>query len=301
MTFTRFGLLASALLVGLAVQPAFAEDAASPNTASEAAAFDAAIGATQPFKNYPSPWPLQHLIKPGVLTVGTTGAAPPRTFVDPQTSQLTGSYVDLFKKIGSDLGLKVEFVQIEWAGILPGLAANRFDLACDGASWTPERLGSDQFLLTSPTGLNATVGIALKSSGIKTFEDIKDKTVGGVRGEIYFEGAKKAIPTAKSTEFPGLQESLLGLQNGQSDVIVTNLSNALNILQSAPNKSDLTLVGPALEVFPQSLCVNPKEADLLVAVNVLLGNYRADGSLSKMIGAYATSTAEVDLLGKIGY
>ncbi|WP_171060718.1 ABC transporter substrate-binding protein [Poseidonocella sp. HB161398] len=290
----KTGLATSALALMLAAVPALAQDAA-------ATAFEQAIGAPQPVKNYPAPWPLKNLIKDGVLTVGTTGASPPRTFVDPATSELTGSYVELFEKLAEDLGLEIEFVQLEWAGILPGLAAGRFDLACDGASWNPERLGSDQFLMTSPTGLNATVGITTKDSGVTSFEDVGDAVVGGVRGEIYFEGAKKALPEAETAEFPGLQESLMGLMNGQAGVIVMNLSNALNTLEESPVKDQLAMVGPALEVFPQSLCVNPNEPDLLVAVNTMLGNYRADGSLSALIGKYATSTAEVDLLNRIGY
>lgn len=291
---TRAWLSATALSFALTTAPAFAQDTGA------ASAFEEAIGAPQPFLNYPKPWALKNLIKDGVLTVGTTGASPPRTFVDPVSGELTGSYVELFTKLAEDMGLEVEFVQLEWAGILPGLAAGRFDIACDGASWNAERLGSDQFLMTSPTGINATVGITLKSSGITTF-DQGGFTLGGVRGEIYFEGAKTKLPEAESIEFPGLQESLLGLQNGQAQVIVMNLSNALSTLESAPNKDDLVMVGPALEVFAQGLCVNPNEPDLLVAVNTLLGNYRADGTLSALVGKYATSTAEVDLLNRIGY
>ncbi len=291
---TKALISAAALAAGLTALPAKAQEAAATT------AFEDAIGAPQPFLNYPKPWPLKHLIKDGVLTVGTTGASPPRTFVDPVSGELSGSYVELFGKLAADLGLEVEFVQLEWAGILPGLAAGRFDIACDGASWNAERLGSDQFLMTSPTGLNATVGITLKSSGISTF-DQGGFTLGGVRGEIYFEGAKTKLPEAESIEFPGLQESLLGLQNGQAQVIVMNLSNALSTLESAPNKDDLVMVGPALEVFAQSLCVNPNEPDLLVAVNTLLGNYRADGTLAELVGKHATSTAEVDLLNRIGY
>lgn len=287
--FTKALLCSAVLALGAAAQ---AEEPAID--------FESVLGPAQPFAGYPSPWPLANLVTDGVLTVGTTGASPPRTFVDPVSGKLTGSYVDLFSKIAGDLGLKVEFVQLEWAGILPGLAAGRFDIACDGASWNAERLGSEQFLMTSPTGVNATVGLALKSSGITSFEQ-GGFSLGGVRGEIYFEGAKAALPDAAAMEFPGLQESLLGLQNGQAQVVVLNLSNALNVLATAPNKDDLTLVGPALQVFPQGLCVNAKEPDLLVAVNTLLGNYRADGTLSGIIGAYATSTAEVDLLGRVGY
>lgn len=284
---------AAAVAVCLSASPAAAQENAT-------AAFESAIGAPQPYRNYPKPWPLKNLVKEGVLTVGTTGASPPRTFVDPVSGKLTGSYVDLFGKLAEDLGLKIEFVQLEWSGILPGLASGRFDLACDGASWNTDRLGSDQFLMTSPTALNATVGIALKSSGKTSFEQ-GGFSIGGVRGEIYFEGAKKKLPNAGAIEFPGLQESLLGLQNGQAEIVVMNLSNALNILDSAPNKDDLVLVGPALEVFAQGLCVNRSEPDLLVAINTMLGNYRADGTLSSIVGKYATSTAEVDLLNRIGY
>jgi ABC-type amino acid transport substrate-binding protein len=263
--------------------------------------FEAALGAPRAIEAYPKPWPLKNLVKKGTLTVGTTGASPPRTFVDPATGQLTGSYVDLFRKIGEDLGLTVEFVKLEWSGILPGLASGRFDLACDGASWNKDRLGSDQFLMTAPTAVNATVGLALKRSGITAFSTATGKRLGGVRGEIYFESARKALPGSAVTEFPGVPESLMGLQNGQVDLVATNLSNALSILATAPNKGDLVLVGPALEVFAQSLCVNPKQPDLLVAVNTLLGNYRADGTLKSIVAKYATSAAEVELLARIGY
>src|SRR5690349_12431219 len=133
-------VLAAALAVPVVMASAQAQDMS---------AFQEALGQPKPFTNIPKPWPLKKLVTAGKLTVGTTGSSPPRTFVDPASGQLTGSYVELFKKIGADLGLEVEFVRLEWAGILPGLAANRFDLACDGASWTAERLGSSQFLMTS--------------------------------------------------------------------------------------------------------------------------------------------------------
>jgi ABC-type amino acid transport substrate-binding protein len=269
--------------------------------AQDSSAFTAALADTKGFQSLPKPWKFSNLVKEGVLTVGTTGASPPRTFVDPATSKLTGSYVELFSKLAADLGLKVEFVQLEWAGILPGLAANRFDLACDGASWTSERLSSTQFLMTAPTAVNATVALTRKDTGIKTFADAKTADLGGVRGENYFEGAKTSLPEAPATEFPGMQESLIGLQNGQVKLVAMNLSNALNVLATAPNKDELALVGPALQVYPQGLCVNPKEPDLLVGINTLLGNYRADGSLKAIITKFGGSAAEVEMLDKIGY
>lgn len=287
----RTMMVASILAIGMM-------GGAGAQTASQ---FEAILGPPTPFASYPKPWPLKKLVTAGKLTVGTTGASPPRTFIDPATNQLTGSYVDLFRKLASDLGLQVEFVRLEWAGILPGLGANRFDMGCDGASWNAERLGSAQFLMTSPTAVNATVGLTRKDTGIKTFSDAQGKMLGGVRGEIYFESARKALTNTKTVEFPGMTESLLGLVNGQADMIAVNLSNALVVLDTHPAKVRLALVGPALEVFPQSLCVNPNQPDLLVAVNLLLANYRADGTLKGLLQKYKTPTIEIELLDRIGY
>ncbi len=263
--------------------------------------FIATLGEPKAIANYPNPWPLRNLVKDGTLTVGTTGTSPPRTFVDAASGELRGVYVDLFRELAGDLGLEIEFVQLEWAGILPGLAAGRFDIACDGASWNADRLGSDQFLMTSPTAVNATVALTRKDTGIASFEDAATRNLGGVRGEIYFEGARRDLPSAPATEFPGLTESLLGLQNGQVDLVALNLSNAINVLNTAPNKDDLQLVGPALEVFAQGLCVAPTAPDLLVAVNTLLGNYRADGTLKGLLEKYNVDPIEVDMLTRIGY
>ena len=275
--------------------------AAAPAMAADTASFEAILGTPKPFEGYPKPWPLTHLITPGTLTIGTTGTSPPRTFVDPASGELTGSYVELFKKIAADLGLKPEFVKLEWSGILPGLAANRFDIACDGGAWTAQRLGSAQFLMTSPTSLNATVALTRADTGIKTFADAKSHPIGGVRGEVYFEDAKKVLPGSAATEFPGLPESMLGLQNGQVDLVAMSLSSALDVLQTSPDKGQLKLVGPALQVFAEGLCVNPREPDLLVGVNTLLGNYRTDGSLKALVVKYGSLPAEVELLTRIGY
>ena len=282
-------LLGMALAV-TPVLPAVAQTAASPG-----------LGALRPVDMLPKPWPLQHLIAAGTLTIGTTGTAPPRTMIDPATHELAGSYVALFKRIAGDLGLQVNFVRLDWAGILPGLGANRFDLACDGASWTPERLGSTQFLMTGPTAVTASVALARADSGITTWDQAVGKPIGGVRGENYFEDVKKRLPDAAATTFPGEQEAMLGLANGQVQLVALNLSTALHILATTPDKGSYALVGPALQIFPQGLCVNPREPDLLVAVNTLLGKYRQDGTLKSLVAASGDSTAEVDLLGQIGY
>lgn len=260
----------------------------------------AGVSATVDF--YPKPWPLKNLVKPGTLTVALTGQSPPADYVDPKTGKLTGYVNDLYRQIAKDLGVEVEFVQIAWAGSLPGLKANRFDMACSGASWTTERLGSEDFHLTSPMTISGTIGLTLRKTGIKSWEDMKGKRLGGVKGELYLQDARKKLTTvAGVTEFAGAPESLLALQNGQIDMLVQNISVVGFMIRNAPNNEDFVVVGPPLSVYPQSLCVNPRQTDLLKAVNVLLGNYRADGTLKRLSEKHGALPELVDLLKSIGY
>lgn len=284
-----FHLFLAAALVALPLAPAMAQDAGS--------------GAVLTFKDYPKPWPFRHLVKPGTLTVGVTTDIPPASFIDPASGAVDGYVTKMIEKMGDDLGLKVDLVQIDWASTLPGLASNRFDLGCAGAAWTQERLTSPGFLLTAPIQVTAAVGLTLKSTGIKTWADTAGKRMGGVRGEVYFEdGGKMLKGLADKTEFPGPQEGLLALSNSQVDFLMMNLVQATYFLNNAPQKDQLALIGDPLKVYPESLCVNGNEPDLLTAVNILLGNYRADGSYAALVKKYNNGNTDMlDSLPALGY
>lgn len=249
--------------------------------------------------DYPKPWTLRHLITPGELTIGVTGKAPPSSFTT-DSGELDGARIKLFKKIGADLGLKVNFVRLDWPGILPGLAANKFDLACEGASVSLTRLQSPDFFLTRPVNANAVVGITLKDSPIKTWSDVSDKRLGGVRGELEFESGKKAAPGASTVDLPGRQEGVLALRNGQIDAFSMDLLAAAALVND-PENADIRIFGPPVDVGVQSVCVNKNEGDLLEAVNLLLTNYRVDGTLSALEKEYFKTDADITLLGSFGY
>ena len=77
-------------------------------------------------------------VVPGVLTIGTTGQYPPFVYTDP--SGLTGFEVDILKAIAQELGLEIEFKEIEFDLLLSSLEAGKVDCIADGLSLTPERL-----------------------------------------------------------------------------------------------------------------------------------------------------------------
>jgi len=288
-------LAALAVAFGLVGPAAFAQDKPDP----VASAMTITGGSVD---IYPKPWPLKNLVKPGTLMVTVTGEAPPGDFVDPKTGELTGFIHDLYLKLGSDLGLPVEFVKLPFVSSLPGLKANRFDLACASASWTTQRLASDDFIMSSPIALSGLLGVTTKSAGITSWESTKGKRLGGVQGEIYLQDARRKLSgVGPVTEFPGAPEMVLALQNGQVDYVVTNSSIVRYILSTAPNAADLVVIGPAMVIYPGGLCINPREADLAKAVNVLLAKYRADGTLRGIFVKYGVPPVVIDQLKAIGY
>ena len=298
----RRWVLAGALCAASAVS-AMAQPAPDAKAQPAPDAVDTAMGELKTVVDfYPKPWPMLHLVKAGTLTVTVTGEAPPGDFIDPKTGELSGFIHDLDLKLGADLGLPVEFVKLPFVSSLPGLKANRFDLACASAAWTTARLGSGDFIMSDPIAVSGLLALTMKSSGVTDWASVSGKRLGGVQGEIYLQDAKRLLPgLGPLTEFPGAPDMMLALQNGQVDVVVTNSTIVRFILQTMPDKADLVVIGPAKAIYPGGLCINPREADLAKAVNVLLANYRADGTLKAIYAKYGVPTTIVDQLKAIGY
>jgi ABC-type amino acid transport substrate-binding protein len=271
---------------------------------SAGAASDALLadpGPPRAIADLPRPWPLRQLVSPGRLTIANAANLPGRFFTDPASGQFRGAYFELFRRLAEDLGLELTVERVAFAGQLPGLAANRFDMACTGTSWTAQRLATIDFLMTGPTGVNATVGMVRNDSPVRAWADGNGRRLGGVRGELYLESARRHLTgAAQVLEFPGHPEGLLALLNRQVDLHAANLTIALSTLQTHPMRAQFRMLLPPLDSFAQSLCVNPRQGDLLVAINTLLGNYRADGTLARFVGQFG-DTAEVEVLRAIGY
>ena len=248
----------------------------------------------------PKPWPLRHLLEPGTLVVGITAKSPPKSFTTP-SGEYDGTRVALFRKLADDLGLKVKFVRLDWPGILPGLAANRFDMACENVSWNADRISSADYLLTRPVSVAGTVLLVRSDSGVNGWADMKGRKLGGVKGEVEFASAEKEAPDASPLGLPGRPEGLMAVLNKQVDGFAADASTAATLIASSPRKGELKMVGPAINVQPAGMCVDKNEPDLAQAVNILLTNYRVDGTLATIEKKYTGTDQPVKLLSTLGY
>ncbi len=82
--------------------------------------------------------PNAELVKAGTLTLSTNPTLPPMQFVD-SAGELKGMRVELGTEIARRLCLTPEHVRVEFAAMIPGLAARRWDMINTGMFYTEER------------------------------------------------------------------------------------------------------------------------------------------------------------------
>ena len=95
---------------------------------------------------------LEDVMDAGVLRVGTETAFAPFDYID--AGEHTGLNVDVFAEIGKEMGVDIEWITLDWTGVLPGLEAGRFDVVAGPATITSERM--ERYRFSSPVALSST-------------------------------------------------------------------------------------------------------------------------------------------------
>ena len=109
-----------------------------------------------------------------VLRVGTDATIPPLEFVE--NDKRTGFDVELLEAMAKAKGKRVEWVDIDFKGLIPGLVAKRFDVAVSAIYITDERKKVVDF--TDPFFVGGLVAMTKDgNSAIKTLADLDGKKV----------------------------------------------------------------------------------------------------------------------------
>ena len=141
-----------------------------------------------------------------------------------KNGELVGFEVDVATKVAEDMGVKLELVPTAWDGIIPALLSGTFDVVIAGMSITPER-----HLRINFTNPYASSGMMIAAStesapGLSKASDFNDRkyTVGGKRGTIGVDAAKKYAPKAKLRQYDEEAVALQDVTNGTISAYYTS-------------------------------------------------------------------------------
>lgn len=221
----------------------------------------------------------------GVLKVGTETAFAPFDFID-EAGEHAGLNVDAFAEIGKELGVKIEWVELPWDGVLPALEAGQFDMVAGPATITRARTERYRFL--SPVA-EATVAI-LKAKGDETIakpEDIAGKTVGAGKATAQLAQLQtygKTLPKpVEAREYPAFNEAYADLAAGRIAAVANSLPNIAFVASKQPDT--FAVVTPAFgekSYFGFIGTKKPEDQGLLDAVQAALVKIKDDGRMKVM-------------------
>ena len=206
--------------------------------------------------------------------------------------ELTGYDVDVAKGVGDILGADLEFVCQKWDGMIPALLANKFDLIVASMSITEKRRVKIDFSGPYRISVGRLVGRKkgdfnlFNADGSVNASGFKGVKVGLERASTYENWFMAKVPDAEILRYDNNEALYLDLQNGRTDVIMTNPMKAHLRFLSKENGAGYEFVSPAIdevEYFGVGVGIGLRKGNeaLLERINVALKQLTDDGSLEK--------------------
>jgi polar amino acid transport system substrate-binding protein len=233
-----------------------------------------------------------NIIKAGTLVMSINPTLPPLQFVDDK-GQLQGMRVELANECCKLLGLAPEYIRTEFATMIPGLAAKRWDMINTGIFWTEER---SKLMYMVPYEQAAISFLSMKGNplGLKTVDDLAGKRIsvelGGIEErrtrEVNDIVTKKGLKPVTVMTFNNFAEAFQALKAGQSDAATCIDATAMFMQQ----RGDFTRAISG--VFPQTACFAFANRPLAEAVVGALDALKKDGFYDKLLDQYGVLKIE---------
>jgi len=231
---------------------------------------------------------IDDIVKAGQIRCGSMLDFPPAGFRDAK-NEPDGYDVQVCKDIAKALGVRAIIVETSSSERVPALVANRIDVLIASTSNTLERAKTVAF--SAPYVAYTNVVLTRADTGVKSFDDLKGRAVGGVTGTTT-EGVMLAGLQAwgegreQYTGYGSEIDSYVALSQGKVDgLVVTNTVGS--VLAQSPQFKALTVAG--LAPSPADLCaiaVNKRDGELLRWINLFLWQQTRSGRYAELYAKY---------------
>jgi polar amino acid transport system substrate-binding protein len=203
----------------------------------------------------------------GRLTMAADLHYPPTSFLDTDNKTPIGYNVDIATLLAKALGMKLEIKNVSFDGVIPGIAAGRYDFTATNMSPTPERLkvldmitywAAGSSLVTSkgnPLKLSMSDQMSLcgHKIAVVTGSTQAEKYLPQISGDCQAQGS----PAVDAVVLPNVQAALTQLASKRIEGVFNDTSQLAWAAKQQPQ---------AFELFPQQY--KKKVGNSIVALGV---------------------------------
>jgi polar amino acid transport system substrate-binding protein len=233
----------------------------------------------------------------GTITVASDASYAPNEFFAPDGHTIIGMDADLSKALAQVMGLKANLVNATFEGIIPGLAAGKYDMSASSFSDTKEREKTVNFV----TYLEAGTAFYTKASGgvsLNGLADLCGKTVAVEKGTTQETDAtaqsgkckKAGKPGVTVLTFPDQNGANLALSSGRAQVVMADSPVAAYGVKKS--NGQFKLVGTVYGTAPYGLAI-PKNTTLDKAVLAALKALMKNGTYSSILSKWGLQSGAI--------
>ncbi len=182
---------------------------------------------------------LKTVLENGKIVVGVRAKFPPIGFINPESGNIEGLVIDLINLYAEKLGVKVEFKDVDWSALIPGLLKGDFDIVAAHMTRSIPRTVS--IALSDPYLITGTVAILPVKSNVKKYADLNNSnmTIASTEGNVYIKLIQEKFPKANLKIFQSKMEWSEALKTGRIDCVMESAIAASDMFKLYPGEFKL--------------------------------------------------------------
>ena len=190
--------------------------------------------------------------------------------------------MEIGEAIAERLGVKPQFVEGKWDGLIAGLDVKRYDAVINQVGITEERKAkfdfSDPYIASK-----AALIVREDNADIKSFADLSGKKAAQSLTSNYGKMAEQAGAALVGTD--GFDQSIALVVQGRADATINDSLSFLDFKKKQPN-APVKIAATEAEAAYSGVIVRKGDPELVAAINQALKDIKADGTYQKIAEKY---------------
>jgi len=222
----------------------------------------------------------------GMFTVATSGLQLPFSYFG-ANNQLKGYSIELAQHFAANEGMDIEFVSMEFAGLIPYVTSGRADFAIDAVTITEER---SEMVIFSNSIYDDLLGIiTLRPGGAAAshYTDFMEKHFAVMVGSVFDEIADRVFNASEKLYFNNVIDGLQAIKQGKADVMLLDNLVAMVNLSDDPFKELAVTMVPLNELNFEYAVFSSKQ-EVIDLYNLFLLEIKENGIYDEMVQRWFT-------------